>query len=85
MVESNSDSYKVQFIKYDMGRGFAEYLVKVIAPGGITFHIKDRYSSMRNFQSLVKKQFNLKIYHGFPTFPPKKMFSNTSQEFLTTR
>jgi hypothetical protein len=49
MVESSSDSYKVQFINHDMKRGFAEYLIRVNAPGGISFTIRDRYSSMRNF------------------------------------
>jgi hypothetical protein len=56
-----------------------------MAPGGTIFHIKDRYSSMRNFQSLIKKQFNLKTYNGFPNFPPKKAFNNTSAEFLANR
>jgi hypothetical protein len=27
----------------------------------------------------------MKTYNGFPNFPPKKTFGNTSQEFLTAR
>lgn len=49
MVESNTDTYKVQFVKFDVSRGHAEYLIKVVAPGNIIFHIRDRYSSMRQF------------------------------------
>ncbi len=45
MVESTDTStFKVQFIKFEVNGGYADYLVKIIAPGGITFHIKDRYS-----------------------------------------
>lgn len=40
---------------------------------------------MRQFQSLIKKTFNMKAYNGFPNFPPKKTFGNTSQEFLQNR
>ena len=49
MVDPNFEPYKVQFVKYIMENGFAEYLVKISAPTpNITFHIKDRYSSMRS-------------------------------------
>lgn len=49
MVESNTDTYRVQFVKYETRKGYAEYLIKIVAPGNITFHIMDRYSSMRQF------------------------------------
>lgn len=75
----------MQFVKHEMIDNHASYLIKVVAPGNIIFHIRDRYSSMRNFQSLFKKQFNLKTYNGFPNFPPKKAFGNTSNEFLNNR
>ncbi|CDW71837.1 px domain containing protein [Stylonychia lemnae] len=85
MVESTTETYKVQFVKHELQDGHAAYLIKVVAPGNIIFHIRDRYSSMRNFQSLIKKQFNLKTFHGFPYFPPKKAFGNTSNDFLNNR
>jgi len=84
-MERSEETYKVQFVKYETNRGHAEYLIKVVAPGNITFHIRDRYSSMRQFQSLIKKQFNMKAYNGFPNFPKKKTFGNMSQEFLQQR
>ncbi len=40
---------------------------------------------MRQFQSYVKKQFSLQTYNGFPNFPPKKVFGNTSGTFLNNR
>jgi hypothetical protein len=51
MVESSqaAEGYKVQFVKYDLSKGFCEYMIKVMGPGGNAFHIKDRYSSMRRF------------------------------------
>lgn len=85
MVESSNEGYKVQFVKYDLTRGHCEYLIKVMGPGGNTFHIKDRYSSMRNFQSIIKRNFNLKAYQGFPNFPEKKLFGNKGEGFLANR
>jgi len=55
MVESTTETYKVQFVKHEIQDGYATFLIKVVAPGNIIFHIRDRYSSMRNFQSLIKK------------------------------
>lgn len=57
MVErdNSADTYRVQFVKHEILDGHASYLIKVVAPGNIIFHIRDRYSSMRNFQSLFKK------------------------------
>ena len=75
----------MQFIKYEIQNGFAVYLVKVMAPNSITFHIRDRYSSMRNFQSMLRKKFSLKTFDGFPSFPKKTLFTKLSDEFLTQR
>ena len=85
MVESSIDAYRVQFIKYELIKGFTEYLIKVIAPGNISFHLRDRYSSMRNFQSLMKKNMPIRNFRGLPSFPPKKLFNNTDQTFLNQR
>lgn len=52
MVESRnqSDGYQVVFVKHDQTQeGWIEYLVKVMAPGNFSFHIRDRYSRMRSF------------------------------------
>jgi len=42
-------SYKIQMIKYITDSGHADFIFKVVAPNGVSFHIKDRYSSMRQF------------------------------------
>ena len=55
MVENNANvvnaiTYKVTVVKYEVSRqGYAEYYIKVVAPLDIAFHIKDRYSSLRDF------------------------------------
>ena len=46
----NAVSYKVTVIDYSISRqGHAEYFIKVVGPVDIAFHIKDRYSSLRDF------------------------------------
>jgi hypothetical protein len=48
--------YSVKLIKYEVVRGdFAEYILKImVAPSGLTFHIRDRYSGMRTWYDDVK-------------------------------
>lgn len=76
----------MQFIKHTLTQeGYVEYLVKVIAPGNYSFHFKDRYSRMRSFQSMLKKQFNLATFNGLPNFPPKKAFGSKAADFLNSR
>lgn len=86
MVEranNNQEGYQVNFISHATTQnGYIEYMGRITAPGGHTFHIKDRYSSMRSFQSTIKKQFNLATFNGMPTFPPKKSFGSKNTEFL---
>ena len=48
--------FRVQFITFRVDGGYAEYHIKVLGPLGISFHIKDRYSSMASFQSTIKRQ-----------------------------
>ena len=56
MVERNTNKvinavdFKVQVVKYEISRdGYAVYVIKVIGPQDISFHLKDRYSSLRDF------------------------------------
>jgi hypothetical protein len=35
-------------------------------PGGFSLHFKDRYSSMRAFQSLIKKSFTVHVFNQLP-------------------
>ncbi len=86
MERTSQEGYQVSFVSHTTtGDGWVEYMVRITAPGGHTFHIKDRYSSMRSFQSQVKKQFNLATFNGLPTFPPKKAFGSKTTEFLNQR
>ena len=46
----NAVDFKVQVVNYEVSReGHAIYVIKVIGPQDISFHLKDRYSSMRDF------------------------------------
>ena len=54
-IDPDNITYKVQMIKYKVNNGHAEFVMKVIGPQSISFHVIDRYSSMRNFQSLLRK------------------------------
>ena len=75
MERTTSDEYKVTFIKHqETNDGHIEYLVRVNAPGGYSFDFRDRYSSMRAFQSMIKKTFSLQVFSQLPQFPPKKAF-----------
>ena len=56
------------------------YILKIIGPRDISFHLKDRYSSMREFQAMVKRQIGSS--DGMPTFPKKKIFGNMEPAFL---
>ena len=61
----------------------AIYNIKVLGPRDIVFHIKDRYSSLREFQALIKK--NIVSSDGTPSFPKKKFFGNLEANFLDQR
>lgn len=86
MVEQ-SEQLRIQFIKHELTGDHAQYLVKVIGPGGISFDIRDRYSSMRTFQSMIKNNLDLpeRELRALPAFPKKKAFGNTNADFLNTR
>ena len=77
----NAVNYKVTVVKYEISRqGFAEYFIKVVGPSDIAFHIKDRYSSLREFQSMIKR--NIGSADGCPSFPKKKYIGNMEPAFL---
>ena len=50
IIDLDKISYKVQMVKVRTEEGYANYIAKVIGPNGVSFHIEDRYSSMRKFQ-----------------------------------
>lgn len=56
MVERRSDGYQVQYLRHSLvDDSYVEYIFKIVAPGDFSFSIKDRYSSIRSFYSIVKK------------------------------
>ena len=71
-------------VKHEVTRdGFAQYIIKVIGPRDISFHLRDRYSSLREFQSMVKRQIG--SADGTPNFPRKKYIGNMEPQFLELR
>lgn len=72
-------NYKVTVVRYDVN-DFATYLIKIIGPKDIAFHIRDRYSLIREWYSRVKTDLPNK--QGLPEFPGKKMFGNLDPNFL---
>ena len=67
--------YKVQIVGFEVvDNSHAVYNIKVLGPRDIAFHIKDRYSSLRDFQAFIKK--SIESSDGTPSFPKKKFFGN---------
>ena len=46
-IDLDNITYKVQMIKYIVDSGHAEFIMKIVGPMAISFHIRDRYSSIR--------------------------------------
>ena len=59
------------------------YLIKVVGPKDISFHIRDRYSSIREFQSMVKKY--IPSTDGTPNYPKKRFWGNLDEVWLELR
>jgi hypothetical protein len=85
MVDRSNISYKVSFVSFDLNRAYALYKFKIIGPNNIVFHLFDRYSSMKEFASLIKKSIPLRDGRSLPHFPPKKFIGNKGENFLKTR
>ena len=92
MVESKNDQapnasqidFKISIVKHDVvDNAYAVYLIKVVGPKDISFHIRDRYSSIREFQSMVKK--NIESTDGTPNFPKKRFWGNLEADWLELR
>ena len=48
-IQLDRITYKVQPINYVVEGGHADFIFKVVGPNQVSFHIKDRYSSLRDF------------------------------------
>ena len=79
-------AYKVQMIRYNSQDGHADFIFKVVAPNGVSFHIMDRYSSMRQFQSLLKKDLDDSVsINDLPPVPNKRYVGGMDPKFLDDR
>ena len=66
--------------------GIAEFAFKVVGPHGFTFHIVDRYSSMRSYYKMLRKNLDDSVsLKSLPNFPQKKMFNTLDKKFLDNR
>ncbi len=70
-------------IKHTVENGHADFVFKVVGPNGCSFHIRDRYSSMREFQSLLKKDLDNSVnLNDLPAFPKMKYVGSLDPDFL---
>lgn len=77
-------SYKFSVVKTEKRNDFTAYLIKVVVvPFNISFHIRDRFSGLQNWQNLVRN--SLQNDAGLASFPPKKWFGNDDPEFIKKR
>ena len=86
MVESKCPKvfWNVTVVNYEVTSDkVVNYKIKVDGPRDITFHIIDRYSSLRELQWVIK--LTSKSSKGWPNFPKKKLFGNTEPSFLMQR
>ena len=82
-IDPDNITYKIQMLKVLTDTGHAEFVFKVRGPGGISFHIIDRYSQMRNFQSYLLKDVNDKqALANLPAFPKKRYYGSMDAGFL---
>jgi len=58
MERPKQEGLKVQIVRYTLDKGFAEYQIRVSGSGDSYFHIRDRYSGLRSFYSIMRKQFS---------------------------
>ena len=73
-------------VKVRTDNGYADFVAKILAPNGMSFHIVDRYSSMRKFQSLLRNSLSDTVnLNDLPPFPKKKMMGAMDPTFLEAR
>ena len=76
-IELSKVTFKYQMINFKVEEGHAEFTIKVLGPVGITFHIIYRYSSMRDFSTLLKNNLTGVDLNDLPSFPKKKIMGST--------
>ena len=86
-IDLDKITYKFQMVKVKTDEGYANYIAKIIGPNGISFHIQDRYSSMRKFSQLLKNDISDKNINlnDLPPFPKKKLVGSMEPQFIDQR
>jgi hypothetical protein len=84
MVDA-ATSLKVQILSWSKAPGHVTYRIRIDGPGNITFHVNERYSSIRNICSSIRKQLPEGATRSVPQFPGKKAFGNTKESFIEQR
>lgn len=62
------------------------YVWKVVGPNNISFHMEDRYSSIRSYQQTITRNLEDDVsLKNVPKFPAKKYMNSMSDAFLNDR
>jgi hypothetical protein len=77
-------NYRIYFINYKKRGDHVEYIMRLncIEDSRIFAEFAERFSSLKDFHDIMKKEANST---NFPKFPPKKFFGNTDEKFLNKR
>ena len=62
--------------------GHITYNLVVEFPDGSTYDLTRRYSELKSFHDLLRRETNS---NSFPKFPPKKFFGYSNEEFINKR
>lgn len=76
--------YKIIFKKFEVINGHVEYTINLSCENDLTinFDFKDRYSKLKDLHDSFKKEADSM---NFPKFPPKKLWGNLEEKFLSQR
>jgi hypothetical protein len=79
-----SRHFKMIFKRYEINNGVVNYLINLSCENdsSINFDFKDRYSRLKELHDAFRKEADSL---NFPKFPPKKMFGNLEEKFLSER
>ena len=85
-IDIDNLSFNVAMIKFAKKEGHVNYIFKVVGPRDISFHLEDRYSSIRSFQQTVIRNLDDNVsLKSVPKFPAKKYMNSLNDQFLDNR
>ena len=75
--------YNIKVINHTRTDGHVGYNLKIeILDNNMSFMVSKRYSELKTFNDLLRKETSS---NAFPKFPPKKFFGFNSEEFINKR